>query len=536
MSSAQVDKPRICWGVGRGGRLVCGDEVKDPRVIEETMRLINEFMSRVERHRGVLLSDSVTPFDYAVNALSNWLSGIAVGNGDDAIAMLRNAEHEVGRKMLGLLSQAREGWLRTYKPELEELIEKLRKGEARIIISGDPFNRNKSFMAHLYTENLAINVARVAKSGTITINISLTGLEGVNVVVPKPLSDEKLRASQYGLLMTDGAIDMRGYPTMGTNQLWQSVAFALVFPGKTHIYINGISINNDNVSIIWILRAMNYRGKFGNKAKIAEETGWLSNDEFPVFLLFAVLGDGYIDIEYVSIGLTMGDSKRKTWSNIIERLMSLGFREKNKKHAVEYVVKSSKAANLAKKMLSDPIIKALVEDLAQLPDSEKLRRLIELTSMETKPLGRSSIEVAGIKMNVCIYHNGGVELRVQRMDYEDAVRVWESLKNTGYKEVKLSRRGKRYVVYMDVNAIMKYPELTNKACEIIRRMLEETLSRGRENRAKAIAKAMARLGCQDPAQDPRASNHLLTSFLTFIRSSGAATSYCCSIDFNFIVI
>ncbi|WP_243669829.1 hypothetical protein [Vulcanisaeta sp. JCM 16161] len=56
---------------GKGSkRLRCSEPVDDPKVVEETMRLINEFLSRVERHGGVLLSDSATPFDNAINALA----------------------------------------------------------------------------------------------------------------------------------------------------------------------------------------------------------------------------------------------------------------------------------------------------------------------------------------------------------------------------------------------------------------------------------------------------------------------------------
>ncbi|WP_054857998.1 hypothetical protein [Vulcanisaeta sp. JCM 16159] len=52
-------------------------------------------------------------------------------------------------------------------------------------------------------------------------------------------------------------------------------------------------------------------------------------------------------------------------------------------------------------MLSDCLIKALVEDLAQLPDAEKPRRLVALAGMEPKPLGRSMVEVIdGVKMSV----------------------------------------------------------------------------------------------------------------------------------------
>ncbi|ADY00370.1 hypothetical protein VMUT_0154 [Vulcanisaeta moutnovskia 768-28] len=50
----------ICWGVKVRGsaRLRCGESVDDLRVVDEVNRLINEFISRVEKHKATLLSDS----------------------------------------------------------------------------------------------------------------------------------------------------------------------------------------------------------------------------------------------------------------------------------------------------------------------------------------------------------------------------------------------------------------------------------------------------------------------------------------------
>lgn len=180
----EVVKPKICWGVKVKGsrRLKCGEPVDDPRVIKEVMKLINEFLNRVERHKSLLLSDSATPFDESIRALNNWLTNaVAMVNDNEVIAELMPAEQKTSNEMIELLSQVRKKWLSAYKPELRELIEKLRKGEAEIIINGEPFNSNKSFIAYLYTENLAIEVDKVAKSESITMIISLTGLSGVYV-------------------------------------------------------------------------------------------------------------------------------------------------------------------------------------------------------------------------------------------------------------------------------------------------------------------------------------------------------------------
>ncbi|WP_054843041.1 hypothetical protein [Vulcanisaeta distributa] len=127
--------------------------------------------------------------------------------------------------------------------------------------------------------------------------------------------------------------------------------------------------------------------------------------------------------------------------DLIERLRNLGFRERDGKHEVMYEVTSSRAAELARRMLSDALIKALVEDLGSLPDAEKLRNLITLANMRVKPLSRSSIEVVGMRIHVHVYQSGFVELRVVRNDYDDAVEVLTRLKNAGYEEAKLSKRG-----------------------------------------------------------------------------------------------
>ncbi len=83
------------------------------------------------------------------------------------------------------------------------------------------------------------------------------------------------------------------------------------------------------------------------------------------------------------------------------------------------MVWASKAVEMARKILSEPSIKALIEDLALLPDAEKLRRLTTLVNAKIKPLGRSSIDVAGIKMTVSVNGYGFIELIVSRKDCEE---------------------------------------------------------------------------------------------------------------------
>ncbi len=362
--SQPVGPGPICWGVKSGKRLVCGESVNDLRVVDEAMRLVDEFLSRVERHKAVLLSDSSTPFDYAVDAMINWLQAIEGGRikegSDENTANLRRAMREAGKKMLELARQAREEWLTTYKPELMELIEGgLRNGKATVIVRGEPFNREKSFTVYLYTDHLAIKVKRIAKSGGIIMNITFTGLGGMYVVAPKLFSDDLLRPMRYGLLMTDATID-KGYPQMDTNQLWQAIIWPLTWPGRNHVRISALSVNDGDAKITWHLRANDHRGgEIEGKAKIAEEVLKLSDDAFTMFLLTAVLGDGNIKIKRwsESISLTIGNSKYELWRDIVERMRDMGFKEHNRKYIKVIKISSSKAIALTQKWLSNPLIR-----------------------------------------------------------------------------------------------------------------------------------------------------------------------------------
>ncbi len=71
--------------------------------------------------------------------------------------------------------------------------------------------------------------------------------------------------------------------------------------------------------------------------------------------------------------------------------------------------------------------------MSQLPDAEKLRRLLTLASLRIKPLGRSSIEVIdGIRMSVQMVGRGCVALKITRKYREDALVIQERLRSAGY--------------------------------------------------------------------------------------------------------
>ncbi len=43
---AQINGLKICWGVKRGKRVICGEPVTDEKTIEEVLRLIEELKRR----------------------------------------------------------------------------------------------------------------------------------------------------------------------------------------------------------------------------------------------------------------------------------------------------------------------------------------------------------------------------------------------------------------------------------------------------------------------------------------------------------
>ncbi|WP_243680930.1 hypothetical protein [Vulcanisaeta souniana] len=312
---------KVCWGVKIAGskRLGCGEEVSDVRVIEEVNRLINEFMRRVERHKDVLLSESNTPFDQVINKLNSWLTLMETKikeTSDEGIIRMRRAMINIGEKMLTLAKQAREKWLKTYRRELEKLIEGgLRKGKVKVIITGEPSNKNKSFGIYFYARNITIIIIRVANSNSVIIHTVLVGLRGgTDIVIPRLFGDDVLKPMRYGLIMTDGSIDKRGgYLVMNTNQLWQSVMWILTWPGRNAMCIASMNLNETNVNIKWRLTAVDHRNEVESKTKVAEEVSKLSDEEFLTFLLFTIFGDGDINVGVKRIGLTIGDLKHELW-------------------------------------------------------------------------------------------------------------------------------------------------------------------------------------------------------------------------------
>jgi hypothetical protein len=479
MAQVNAGKLRICWGVKRGKRLVCKEPVTDEAIIEEVKRLIEELKRRIERHRDKL--GSAAFIDELINLLERWLEE----HKNDKGKKIKEAK-KIARKMIKLLRKLRRRWVEEYWKQLLELIEMLKRNAIDVIVTGG--NGEKSLMVHIYNREVAVKVARVTKSGGVAISLSLSKLDGDDIKIANTFSDkELLKAIQHGWEMTDGSVE-HGHPAMGTSQPWQVVLWSLCYPGKIRMYINGIGINEDGVSIMWRLIAKDHRAK--PKRGVAEEVERLGTERLKVFLAPAVWSDGNINVSKRYMRLIMGLAKYDLWLGIIERLINeLGFTIRLREYKVEVEVKSSKAVKLARDWLSVPDIRELIELGASLPGGEKLRRIIELASKDVKERGSSSITIPGtsISMSIHIDKQCKVELRAWRRDEKEALKLVEELRRAGYNPSMYVEKGS-HVVSITYSNICESP-LKPIVCRKLGEWLEN------EKRRERITKAIQNLKC-----------------------------------------
>ncbi len=102
-----------------------------------------------------------------------------------------------------------------------------------------------------------------------------------------------LVALRLGFAATDEDVN-NGKPSMNTSQPWQALLWALLYPGKISMHINAISVNVNDVSILWYLGANDYPSF---KDRVFEIVKNLNDRALLIFMLAAVLGDGYAGIK-----------------------------------------------------------------------------------------------------------------------------------------------------------------------------------------------------------------------------------------------
>ncbi len=491
MAQSTINGLRICWRAKRGKRLVCKKPITDEEVVKEVLGLINELKERINKHKGKL--ETAAFIDELISLLEQWLEE----HRNDKGKKVRETR-KIVRKIIKLLKKLRKKYVEAYWRQLLELMNLLERNATDIIVTGENDNV-KSLVVHLYNKDVAVIVSKIAKSGSTTINLTLSELEGDHVDVANTFSDkEVLKAVQRGWELTDGGVT-GGHPVMTTTQPWQLILWALCYPGKVHVRIDGISINENGASIKWHLTAMDHKSK--PKKEAAEEAKKLNVNELKVFLAPAIWGDGHIFTkerrEYIR--LIIGLTKYDLWYEVTERLINeLGFRRYVRGYKVEVEVRSSKAIKLAKTWLETPNLRELIELGASLPSGGKLRRIIELASKEVKEKGSSSIVIPGtnVSMGIHIGNKNSVVLRTVRKDEKEVLRVYEELKNADYKPT-IYVENKNHVIIMAYTKIVKDPRLREPVCRKLSEWLNETKD---EKRRKKLTEAIQKLMCSSTDQ------------------------------------
>lgn len=303
---------------------------------------------------------------------------------------------------------------------------------------------------------------------------------------------------RLGWRLTDESFDKNNHPTMGTHYLWQAILWLMSYPGRAHVYIGGINLNNSDVKVVWHITAMNHSIRNKCPMQISMSISKLSDYEFLLFLLFAVLGDGSVDFNKKLIALTIGDRKYELWSSFIEKMRVYGFREKRDKFARVVRIHSSKAAYLANEWLRHHDIRSIIEVLSLLPDADKLRNIINLAGIKIEPRRNASVDVIDdIKMCIHIADDKGyIELVARRNKEEYARQIQERLKSIGIN-VRLKRRGKQYAVVINREEIMRHPWLKDRVCEKLKTMHNEAINKGSTEKAQRTFRAITRIHCQE---------------------------------------
>ena len=310
--------------------------------------------------------------------------------------------------------------------------------------------------------------------------------------------NEVLRALRGGLEEADGVV-FKGKAAMGTTQIWQVIAWALLYP-SVHVLIDAINVNESDVSITWYLKTT----VEALKGKILKNVGKLSKEEVLAFMFTAVLGDGSAEIikvirngrvyDEAVIKMTMSDERYKVWEPLFDRLRRIGFRSGkpslSNSNVVNVRFNSGNAIDLARAIINvlPPVLRDIFDALA----FEKWERIKRIAEMELKfRKGGMQVDVTGYRFTVAVY-GGTVVLIHQVRDGVEAEKVIDALKVKYGNEfyAYINKRGKYLAVIVPAYVVEKYDDIKEQVIEVLCRRLGKTKD---EKKKEEIAKAIKRL-------------------------------------------
>ncbi|GAB6944980.1 hypothetical protein JCM14467A_17620 [Vulcanisaeta sp. JCM 14467] len=486
---------RFCIGVKRGGEYVCGGDASEEKR-DKTVGLLAEAINRMLRWH-------VWETWWVEEVMDEWLEKrdrlelqLRGKYNDDVVNdLLRLVD-----KFIGYNEQFLNYW-REVGNEVEKLIEDLINGRAEVVIRSEGVSG-----ISVHGEHITLKVNRTNTS--ITVHITPKGLEGMTIRVPdvfrKTMSRKEyrkfvkrvLRALRGGFEETDGTIK-EGKAAMGTAQIWQVIVWSLLYPSELYVLVDVINVNEGSVTIAWRLRTSNeaLKGKMLNNVDKLSEEGLLA------FMLGAVLGDGYADVEKLKINgrvydeavvkITMSDEEFKKWEPLLERLKGMGLNwrpDPAGDGVVDVRFYGSNAINLAGAMIN--VLPPILRDILDALGFEKWERIKRIAEMEVKyRRGESQVIVAGYKFTVNARDAVLVHKAKDRVEAEEIIDALRAVYGDEFYTY-VNKSGKYLAVIIPMYVFERYDEIKKQVIEVLCRKLERTKD---ERKKQTILKHLIRL-------------------------------------------
>ena len=462
---------RFCMGVKRGKKYVCGGEA-DENAVNKAIELLSEAINRIQRW-------CVWDSWWVEEWMNEWLIT------RDRLEMQLRGKYsdKITTSLLGMIdrfigySEEFMNYWHVVGYEVRELINALARGRTVVVIRGE----NVSGVS-VYGRHTTLEVSK-ASGDSITVKLVLKGLGGIVIMVPdvfKEIMDKKkyrrfikkvLRALRRGLEETDGDVQ-KGLSAMGTTQIWQVLAWSLLYPGRVHTYVSSININEGDVTITWFMRS-NHKSIRG---RIHNDIGKLSKEEVLAFTFTAILGDGSAFIrkdrgyDVTVLEITMLDEKFKAWgSSLLAKLREMGFRSGKpitRGNKVEVRFYGSNAINLARAMID--VSPSILKDILDALGFEKWERIKRIAEMEVRwRKGEMQVSVLGYRCTVDV-QKGTVRLALKAKDEDEAKRIIEMLRAV-YDDVhaRINRSHGKCVVRLPMKFIEEHIEVRIQVVKVL---------------------------------------------------------------------
>ncbi len=264
---------------------------------------------------------------------------------------------------------------------------------------------------------------------------------------------------------------------MSTTHIWQVILWSLLYPGEIHVYIRGININEDDVSISWFLRANDYTSI---KGKILNDTDKLHNKAVLAFIFTAILGDGAVFISSsnkyneAKIQITMSVHELERWKLILDKLGFKWSLQPQLDGIIHVRFHGSKAIDLARAIIN--IIPPILRDILDVLNIEKWSNLKQIANMELKfRKGESQIDVAGEKFSVVI-DNNKIKLMRTIKDWTKVEKILEKIKiiygEDFVKQVKVHKSNKYIIIKIPMKLIKEHDDIKVQVIQALRRKYE----------------------------------------------------------------